>query len=167
MVKNYDFVVTSGGIGPTHDGTQECIILHHSKTLKRYPDITYPALAMAFNLPLVLNEPTLERMHEMSKDRPDVQKQTPEQKTARQRMALLPEGTGAETLFVCEDLWVVSASYCIPHTTTNNQVSLSCASKANSVYFREYHRFSENSWTTLCHTFLCHSRATAPIGNWY
>ncbi|KAF8752406.1 Molybdopterin binding protein, partial [Rhizoctonia solani] len=52
MVKNYDFVVTSGGIGPTHD------------------DITYASLGVAFNNPLVLHQPTLERMYEMSKHRP-------------------------------------------------------------------------------------------------
>ncbi|GAB1520307.1 hypothetical protein RhiTH_003381 [Rhizoctonia solani] len=88
MVKNYDFVVTSGGIGPTHD------------------DITYASLGVAFNNPLVLHQPTLERMYEMSKHRPETLNQTQEQRTARERMALLPEGPGAEALFVCEDLWV-------------------------------------------------------------
>ncbi|CAE6486985.1 unnamed protein product, partial [Rhizoctonia solani] len=88
MVKNYDLIVTSGGIGPTHD------------------DITYACLGAAFNTPLVLHQPTLERMYEMSKHRPETLNQTREQRTARERMALLPEGPGAEALFVCQDLWV-------------------------------------------------------------
>jgi len=88
MVEKYDFVVTSGGIGPTHD------------------DITYSSLGTAFNLPLALSQPTLARMHAMSNHRPEVQSQTLQQKTARNRMALVPEGAGAEALFVCEDLWV-------------------------------------------------------------
>ncbi|KAG8765103.1 hypothetical protein FRC12_007677 [Ceratobasidium sp. 428] len=88
LVQKYDFVVTSGGIGPTHD------------------DITYSSLATAFNLPLALHQPTLERMHAMSKHLFDLHKHTREQRTARERMALVPEGPGAEALFVCEDLWV-------------------------------------------------------------
>ncbi|CAE6351544.1 unnamed protein product [Rhizoctonia solani] len=88
MVKNYDFIVTSGGIGPTHD------------------DITYASLGAAFNNALALHKPTVERMYEMSKHRPETQNQTQEQRTARERMALLPEGPGAEALFVCDDLWV-------------------------------------------------------------
>ncbi|KAJ1301115.1 hypothetical protein OPQ81_003528 [Rhizoctonia solani] len=88
MVKNYDFIVTSGGIGPTHD------------------DITYASLGAAFNNSLMLHQPTLERMYEMSKHRPETHNQTEAQRTARERMALLPEGPGAEALFVCEDLWV-------------------------------------------------------------
>ncbi|CAE6501328.1 unnamed protein product [Rhizoctonia solani] len=88
MVNNYDFIVTSGGIGPTHD------------------DITYASLGAAFNTNLALHQPTLERMYEMSKHRPETLNQTQEQRTARERMALLPEGPGAEALFVCEDLWV-------------------------------------------------------------
>jgi len=41
---NYDFVVTSGGIGSTHD------------------DITYPSIAKAFNLKLKFDKATMERM---------------------------------------------------------------------------------------------------------
>ncbi|CAE6433715.1 unnamed protein product [Rhizoctonia solani] len=88
MVNNYDLIVTSGGIGPTHD------------------DITYASLGAAFNNPLVLHQPTLERMYEMSKHRPETLNQTKAQRTARERMALLPDGPGTEALFVCKDLWV-------------------------------------------------------------
>ncbi|KAG9121705.1 hypothetical protein FRC07_002238 [Ceratobasidium sp. 392] len=88
LVQNYDFIITSGGIGPTHD------------------DITYSSLATAFNLPLALHQPTVERMHAMSQHLFNLHNQTQEQKTARNRMALVPEGQGAEALFVCEDLWV-------------------------------------------------------------
>ncbi|KAF8581229.1 Molybdopterin binding protein [Ramaria rubella] len=86
MVRAYDFVITSGGIGPTHD------------------DITYASLAKAFDQPLKYNAETLTRMTVLSKHRKDIQNQTEEQKTARERMALLP--ANAEVLFVGDDLWV-------------------------------------------------------------
>ncbi|TFY74180.1 hypothetical protein EWM64_g9833 [Hericium alpestre] len=86
MVQKYDFVITSGGIGPTHD------------------DITYESLAKAFNQPLKHNEEVLRRMLEMSKHRPWVAQQNDEQRKARERMALFPEK--AEVLFIARDLWV-------------------------------------------------------------
>ena len=86
MVQNYDFVITSGGIGPTHD------------------DITYASLAKAFNQPLKYHAETLSRMAELSKQRKDLQDQSAEQKLARNRMALFP--AHAEVLFVGEDIWV-------------------------------------------------------------
>lgn len=86
MVENYDFVVTSGGIGPTHD------------------DITYASLAKAFQQPLKHHEETLKRLAAYSSRRSDIKNQTPEQKTARERMALFP--ADAEVLFVGEDIWV-------------------------------------------------------------
>ncbi|TFK53048.1 Molybdopterin binding protein [Heliocybe sulcata] len=86
MVQKYDFVITSGGIGPTHD------------------DITYASLATAFNQGLVHHQETLRRMMEMSKNRPWITQQTEEQRTARERMALFPEK--GEVLFVHKDLWV-------------------------------------------------------------
>ncbi|EMD37040.1 hypothetical protein CERSUDRAFT_84059 [Gelatoporia subvermispora B] len=86
MVKMYDFVITSGGIGPTHD------------------DITYQSLAKAFNQPLAHHAETLSRMTEMVKHRADIANQTGEQRTARERMALFP--ANAEALFIASDVWV-------------------------------------------------------------
>ncbi|KAF8210102.1 MoaB/Mog domain-containing protein [Mycena galopus ATCC 62051] len=85
MVKNYDFTVTSGGIGPTHD-------------------ITYSSLATAFSQSLAHHSETLTRMNRMIKHRTWMSTQTPQQRAATERMALFPER--AEILFVAEDIWV-------------------------------------------------------------
>jgi hypothetical protein len=84
-------------------------------------DITYQSLAVAFNQPLVHHEETLRRMTEMSKHRIDVQKQTEEQRTARERMALF--SANAEAIFISGDLWVVSFVY-IHHFFLNNSFDL-------------------------------------------
>ncbi|GAA5898788.1 hypothetical protein JCM6882_003999 [Rhodosporidiobolus microsporus] len=98
MHKNYDMVVTSGGIGPTHD------------------DITYSSIAKAFDTTLEYHEETKHRMYEMGKHRYALEQQTEEQKTARLRMALFPKDD-VEVLFVQEDLWVpivrVAGKVCI------------------------------------------------------
>ncbi|KAJ7777904.1 MoaB/Mog domain-containing protein [Mycena maculata] len=86
MVQNYDFVVTSGGIGPTHD------------------DITYSSLALAFSQSLAHHPETLARMAQMIKHRTWMSTQTPQQRAAQERMALFPDG--AEILFVAQDIWV-------------------------------------------------------------
>ncbi|KAJ7045393.1 MoaB/Mog domain-containing protein [Mycena alexandri] len=86
MAKNYDFVVTSGGIGPTHD------------------DITYASLAKAFSQSLAHHPETLARMAQMIKHRSWISAQTPQQRAATERMALFPER--GEILFVAEDIWV-------------------------------------------------------------
>ncbi|EKM56688.1 uncharacterized protein PHACADRAFT_253952 [Phanerochaete carnosa HHB-10118-sp] len=86
MVKNYDFVITSGGIGPTHD------------------DITYASLAKAFNQPLAHHTETLRRMDITSRNRADIKNQTEEQRVARERMALFP--ANAEVLYTSSEIWV-------------------------------------------------------------
>eukprot|EP00741_Cyanophora_paradoxa_P011766 tig00020563_g11370.t1 len=70
-----DYVVTSGGIGPTHD------------------DITYDSIAAAFGVSVEIHEPTRERMavHYAKQDPPM------ELNAARLRMAQLPAG--------CRVLW--------------------------------------------------------------
>ncbi|KAK8849548.1 hypothetical protein IAR55_004883 [Kwoniella newhampshirensis] len=95
MTDKYDFVVTSGGIGPTHD------------------DITYASLATAFSLPLTHDPETLRRMWELStpQRREELGKATPAQKEARERMALFPTASKdgdakSEVIFVEGDKWV-------------------------------------------------------------
>ncbi|KAL0946196.1 hypothetical protein HGRIS_012457 [Hohenbuehelia grisea] len=86
MVQNYDFVITSGGIGPTHD------------------DITYASLAKAFHQPLAHHPECLSRMEEMMRHRPWAATQNEQQREATRRMALFPNA--AEVLFIAKDIWV-------------------------------------------------------------
>ncbi|KAL5341691.1 MoaB/Mog domain-containing protein [Aspergillus crustosus] len=96
MSKNYDFVVTSGGIGPTHD------------------DITYASISKAFNLPLKLHAPAFERMKTLSKPHPgqpnfDWNSPSPAL-TAKLRMVEIPHDEALpleeQAIFVSEDMWV-------------------------------------------------------------
>jgi len=108
MTDKYDFVVTSGGIGPTHD------------------DITYQSMGVAFGLPLKHHSETLKRMWGMTSPerRAELDKASSAQREARERMALFPtaegghrvgaeegqkwsgEGKASEVIFVEGDKWV-------------------------------------------------------------
>lgn len=113
MSARYDFVVTSGGIGPTsvplprnHN--------HHANPTYSHDDITYQSIAKAFNLKLQLHQPAFERMKKLSRPhpmQPNFDWETPSPGlTAKLRMVELPYDPSIpaeqQALFVAEDMWV-------------------------------------------------------------
>ena len=85
LVKNYDFIISTGGIGPTHD------------------DITYECMAKSFNLPCELDEECKERMRHKSD--PEARLDADALK-AHYQMATMPKGTNVKNYYVCDDLRV-------------------------------------------------------------
>ncbi|CDO93256.1 unnamed protein product [Kluyveromyces dobzhanskii CBS 2104] len=80
-----DFIVTSGGIGPTHD------------------DITYESVAKSFNLPVAIDPECKERMRKISSPETRLNGQALED---FYRMATLPQGDSVKNYYMIEDYWV-------------------------------------------------------------
>ena len=143
MVDRYDMVLTSGGIGPTHDGPSMSV------TRLTLADITYSSLAKAFDDDgkLEYHDETLRRMNEMGacacpsrpscdpgKRRWNLDQQTEEQQTARKRMALFP--VDSEALFVAPDLWVCVRRHVI--RADDAVLSYDCAASSRSSQVRMF-----------------------------
>lgn len=118
MSARYDFVVTSGGIGPTFvpSSTPPLEELQEPNVLTNpsHDDITYQSIAKAFNLQLQLHEPAFARMKKLSKPHPmqpnfDWESPSPGL-TAKLRMVELPHDPSIpaedQAIFVAEDMWV-------------------------------------------------------------
>jgi len=111
MSNNYDFVVTSGGIGPTYVQPYSSVILLTSSS---HDDITYQSINKAFGLKLKLHEEAFARMKKFSKPNPKQpnfswDEDSPQLK-ARLRMIELPtdetRDDKSQVIFPVDDLWV-------------------------------------------------------------
>ncbi|KAH3903499.1 related to 3^-phosphoadenosine 5^-phosphosulfate sulfotransferase (PAPS reductase)/FAD synthetase and related enzymes [Saccharomycodes ludwigii] len=80
-----DLIVTSGGIGSTHD------------------DITYESISKAFNLPCLLNQECVARMERINQPTKRFQGQALKD---HYRMATLPTGDIVKNYYVDEKMWV-------------------------------------------------------------
>lgn len=83
--KKHQFIVTSGGIGPTHD------------------DITYESIAKSFDLPTKIDDECKKHMQRLSK--PESRLDSTALKDFY-RMATLPHGSQVKNYFISDDLWV-------------------------------------------------------------
>ncbi|RLN54091.1 hypothetical protein BBP00_00009070 [Phytophthora kernoviae] len=90
MVGPTGYVLTTGGIGPTHD------------------DITYESVAKAFGLGVEFHEPTLKGLETAMKNRPGGMTE------GRKRMALLPVGCKTLTTEFWTPIAVVENVYILP-----------------------------------------------------
>lgn len=87
LKKRFDFIVTTGGIGPTHD------------------DITYASIAKLFDYPLELDSATVDRMNQLAKVKPR-ERTVKAELDAQLRMALFPSGPLVTRMFPETNLWV-------------------------------------------------------------
>ena len=115
MSEKYDFVVTSGGIGPTYVCREMHVRQDYQLTAPTsHDDITYESIAKAFGLKLKLHEDALRRMKKLSKPHPsqpnfsyDVPSPALEAKLRMLRLPIDPErDEESQVLFVDEGLWV-------------------------------------------------------------
>jgi hypothetical protein len=111
MSDSYDFVVTSGGIGPTlvFWGSEEFLL-----TISSHDDITYQSIAKAFGLPLKLHQEAYGKMKKFSKPHPSQpnfswDEESPAKK-AKLRMIELPTDESrddkSQVIFPVDNLWV-------------------------------------------------------------
>lgn len=85
-LKNCDFIVTSGGIGSTHD------------------DISYDSIAKYFTLKCEKDAEVVERMQSLRDSY--LNKLSDTQLNAFYRMATIPQGQNVEKIFIDKELWV-------------------------------------------------------------
>lgn len=120
--EDFDFVVTSGGIGPTYvdDRSWFCFMIVGlcSETdlvdYRRHDDITYQSIAAAFDLPLIEHADAFSRMKKLSRPHPSQPNFSWDKPSAaleaKKRMIILPIDKSRpeedQVLFVADDLWV-------------------------------------------------------------